>query len=127
MSDTRTQMMTTLRAMHARLLVNVPYLSPSQSSTLTLCERRWWHKIGGMKEEPTEALAMGGGLAEAHEFGIERGIEEYHARRPIPDPVFTSPDELSVESEPQGIRNVDACRSYGRPCPALEMCHERGA
>ena len=74
-------------------LVNVPYLSPSQSSTLTLCERRWWHKyVAGMEEDPTEALAMGGGLAEAHEFGIERGIEEYHKRRPVPDPIFTAPD-----------------------------------
>mgnify|MGYP000907561655 CR=1 FL=1 len=74
-------------------LVDVSYISPSQASTLTLCERRWWHKyVDGMEEDPTEALAMGGGLAEAHEFGIERGIEEYHVRRPVPDPVFTDPD-----------------------------------
>jgi hypothetical protein len=47
--------------------------------------------VGGMREDSTEALAMGGGLAEAHEFGLEAGLAEYHARRPEADPVFSDP------------------------------------
>ena len=74
-------------------LVGISYMSPSQASTLTLCERKWWHKyVEGLTEPSSEPLAMGGGLAEAHEFGIEAGITEYHKRRPEADPLFDDPD-----------------------------------
>lgn len=69
------------------VLTDIKYVSPSQLGTLGLCPRRWWWRyVAGLRSEGTEATAMGGGFATALEFGdVERGIAEYHERRPQPD------------------------------------------
>lgn len=69
-------------------LAGIDHLSPSGASTLMECERRYWwrYKHGLGKDERTEALAMGGGLAAALEFGdLERGLADYRERRPVID------------------------------------------
>lgn len=76
------------------LVVNdVLYISPSAMSTLTLCERRWWHSyVQGMKDGSTEATATGHGFAAALEFGdYKRGLKDYLEARPQPDG-WTDPD-----------------------------------
>jgi hypothetical protein len=75
-------------------LHGIDHLSPSAASTLVDCQRKYWwrykHKLG--RDERTEPLAMGGGLAGALEFGdLDKGIAEYHERRPIADG-WTDPD-----------------------------------
>jgi hypothetical protein len=68
-------------------IAGLEHLSPSGSSTLVDCERKyWWRYHEGLgKNERSEPLAMGGGLAEALEFGLERGLAEYRSRRPEAD------------------------------------------
>jgi hypothetical protein len=68
-------------------MAGLGHLSPSGSSTLVDCERKyWWRYHEGLGEdERSEPLAMGAGLAEALEFGLERGLAEYRSRRPEAD------------------------------------------
>jgi hypothetical protein len=68
-------------------IAGLEHLSPSGASVLVDCERRYWHRYhdGLGKDERSEPLAMGGGLAEALEFGLERGLTEYRSRRPEAD------------------------------------------
>jgi hypothetical protein len=68
-------------------VTGLDHLSPSGASVLVDCERRFWHqyKTGLGRDERSEPLALGGGLAEALEFGLERGLAEYHSRRPVAD------------------------------------------
>jgi hypothetical protein len=69
-------------------IAGLDHLSPSGASVLVDCERRYWHRYhdGLGKDERSEPLAMGGGLAAALEFNSNaRGIEEYLARRPVAD------------------------------------------
>lgn len=75
-------------------LAGIDHLSPTAASTLIECERRYWwryaRKLG--RNERTEALAMGDGLAHALEHGdLAAGIRRYHEARPqfetLTDPV----------------------------------------
>lgn len=68
-------------------IAGLEHLSPSGSATLVGCERQyWWRYHEGLgRDERSEPLAMGGGLAEALEFGLERGLSEYLERRPAFD------------------------------------------
>jgi hypothetical protein len=69
-------------------LYGIEHLSPSGASTLQQCERRYWwryhEKLG--KDERSEALATGNGLAHALEFGdLDRGLAVYEESRPPAD------------------------------------------
>jgi PD-(D/E)XK nuclease superfamily len=69
-------------------LAGVNHLSPSGASALIECPRRYWwrYKHGLGKDERSEAMAMGHGLAAALEFSdLQRGIADYHAARPQAD------------------------------------------
>lgn len=74
-------------------IVDIAYVSPSQLSTLTTCERRWWHQyVMGVRSPGTEATAMGHGFATALETGSQdAGLVDYHEARPQPDD-WTDPD-----------------------------------
>lgn len=74
-------------------LAGVDHLSPSGAAKLIDCERAyWWRYARGLgRDERTEALAMGGGLATALELGnLDEGLAEYYRRRPLADD-FTDP------------------------------------
>jgi hypothetical protein len=76
----------------------ISYLSPSQAATLTQCERRWWWERQGLKDAPTEAMAMGTGLATALEHtSLERGLLAYQDARPDID-LFIDPEIRSRDS-----------------------------
>lgn len=68
-------------------IAGLEHLSPSGAATLIDCERKYWYRyaLGVGTNERSEPLAMGGGLAEALEFGLDRGLAEYHSRRPEAD------------------------------------------
>ena len=68
-------------------LSGIDHLSPSGASTLDLCERRyWWQYKHGLRDGPSEATAMGHGLAAALEFSsLDRGIADYYEARPQAD------------------------------------------
>lgn len=71
----------------------VPMFSPTSTATLTECERKWWwQRVKGLgKDERTEAMAMGSGLAVALEtLSVTAGFVEYHESR-APVDLFTDP------------------------------------
>jgi hypothetical protein len=74
-------------------IAGLEHLSPSGASVLVDCERKYWHNYaeGLGRDERSEPLAMGGGLAEALEFGLECGLAEYRERRPVGDDGWTDP------------------------------------
>lgn len=94
------------------LLHGVDHLSPSGASTLIDCQRKFWwtYKHGLGRDERTEPLAMGGGLAAALEFSdLDKGLAEYHERRPIADG-WTDPeaDERAIWIAEATIREAYA-------------------
>lgn len=91
-------------------MAGVEHLSPSGADRLITCERAYWwryaRKLG--KDERSEPLAMGGGLALAIELGnLDAGIAEYHRKRPAVD-AFTDPeaDQRAIWIAEATIREV---------------------
>lgn len=69
-------------------LTGIAHLSPSGSGTLVECERRyWWRYAQGLgRDERSEPMATGGGLAAALEHGsLDAGLADYAERRPVAD------------------------------------------
>jgi hypothetical protein len=75
-------------------VTGLDHLSPSGAATLVQCERQFFYRYayGVGRNERSEPLAMGGGLAAALEHrDLSVGLAEYFDRRPVVD-AWTDPD-----------------------------------
>ena len=95
-------------------LAGIDHLSPSGASLLQECERRYWwrysKKLG--RDERSEVLATGNGLAHALEFGdLERGLVVYDESRPVFD-AFTDPEAYARDALVARASIVQAYEGY---------------
>lgn len=100
-------------------LAGINHLSPSGASVLVDCERKFWwtytHDMG--RDERSEPLALGSGMATALEFdNIDRGVAEYRAKRPLLDG-WTDPDEWERTGEIGAAIVQEAYAGYLRTFP----------
>lgn len=95
------------------------YLSPSGAGLLIRCPRRWWWSyVGGVKDGPTEATAMGSGFAEALEAGdLAAGIAAYRLHRPQLDPLLGDPEADELARQQAEAIITHAFRGYVQRWP----------